>query len=150
MKKYIIGFILGALIFGGIVGVSAYTLFANDIGYTPKYSSWKKSNGEDITNVKDAIDELYTKANEGKTATEVATLTTQGATYTMQNDGFIVGTAKETGDSMAKLFLDNKTLILSDWSGGVYYDVSIYATKDTVVTTRSNGGTYNLTVYEWK
>ena len=63
IKNPIFTFILGAVIFGGIVGVSAYTIFANDIGYTPKDSTWKKSNGEDITNVKDAIDELYNKAN---------------------------------------------------------------------------------------
>ena len=63
IKNPIFTFILGALIFGGIVGVSAYTIFANDIGYTPKDSTWKKSNGEDITNVKDAIDDLYSKAN---------------------------------------------------------------------------------------
>ena len=66
IKNPIFTFILGALIFGGIVGVSAYTIFANDIGYTPKDSTWKKSNGEDITNVKDAIDELYSKANTSK------------------------------------------------------------------------------------
>ncbi len=66
LKSRIFAFILGAVIFGGIVGVSAYTIFANDIGYTPKDSTWKKSNGEDITNVKDAIDELYIKAgNKG-------------------------------------------------------------------------------------
>ena len=64
IKNPIFTFILGALIFGGIAGVSAYTLFANDIRYTPKDSTWKKSNGENITNVGDAIDELYTKANE--------------------------------------------------------------------------------------
>ena len=65
IKNPIFTFILGAVIFGGIVGVSAYTIFANDIGYTPKDTTWKKSNGEDITNVKDAIDELYehTKLN---------------------------------------------------------------------------------------
>lgn len=63
-KSNIFSFILGAVIFGGIVGVSAYTILANDIGYTPSDTTWKKSNGEDITNVKDAIDELYTKANE--------------------------------------------------------------------------------------
>ena len=63
IKNPIFTFILGALIFGGIVGVSAYTILANDIGYTPKDSTWKKSNGEDITNVKDAIDELYSKAS---------------------------------------------------------------------------------------
>jgi len=63
IKNPIFTFILGALIFGGIVGVSAYAIFANDIGYTPKDTTWKKSNGEDITNVKDAIDELYSKSN---------------------------------------------------------------------------------------
>ena len=63
-KGYIFSFLLGAIIFGGIVGVSAYTIFANDIGYTPKDTTWKKSNGEDITNVKDAIDELHSKADQ--------------------------------------------------------------------------------------
>ena len=60
-KSRMFAFILGAVIFGGIVGVSAYTILANDVGYTPKDTTWKKSNGEDITNVKDAIDELYIK-----------------------------------------------------------------------------------------
>jgi hypothetical protein len=59
IKNPIFTFILGALIFGGIVGVSAYTIFANDIGYTPKDSSWE------VDNVKDAIDDLYTKKNGG-------------------------------------------------------------------------------------
>lgn len=67
MKKIInnpiFTFVLGALIFGGIVGVSAYTILVNDIGYTPSDSTWKKTNGEDITNVKDAIDDLYDKTN---------------------------------------------------------------------------------------
>ena len=63
IKNPIFTFVLGALIFGGIVGVSAYTILATDIGYTPKDTTWKKSNGEDITNVKDAVDELYDKAN---------------------------------------------------------------------------------------
>ena len=63
IKNPIFTFILGSLIFGGIVGVSAYTIFANDIGYTPKDSTWKKSDGTNIENVGDAIDELYSKAN---------------------------------------------------------------------------------------
>ena len=66
MKKVftsrIFAFILGAVIFSSIT-VAAHTIFANDIGYTPKDTTWKKSNGEDITNVKDAIDELYNKAS---------------------------------------------------------------------------------------
>ena len=63
IKSRIFAFVLGALIFSGITGVAAYTIFADNIGYTPSDSTWKKSNGEDITNVKDAIDELYIKAN---------------------------------------------------------------------------------------
>ena len=62
-KSNIFSFLLGAIIFGGIVGVSAYTILATDIGYTPSDSTWKKTNGENITNVKDAIDELYLKTN---------------------------------------------------------------------------------------
>ena len=60
MKKGIIGFVLGALIFGSIGVVSAYTILANDIGYTPKDTTWE------VDNVKDAIDELYDKANTSK------------------------------------------------------------------------------------
>lgn len=52
-KSNIFAFVLGAIIFGGIVGVSAYTILANDIGYTPKDTTWE------VDNVKDAIDDLY-------------------------------------------------------------------------------------------
>ena len=57
IKSRLFAFVLGALIFGSIGVVSAYTIFANDIGYTPSDSTWK------VDNVKDAIDELYTEAN---------------------------------------------------------------------------------------
>ena len=63
IKSRVFAFVLGAIIFGSIGIVSAYSIFANDIEYTPKDTTWKKSNGEDITNVKDAIDELYSKAD---------------------------------------------------------------------------------------
>lgn len=63
-RSNIFSFLLGALIFTGITSVAAYSIFANDIGYTPKDTTWKKSNGEDITNVEDAINELYTKSNK--------------------------------------------------------------------------------------
>ena len=56
-KSRIFTFILGAILFGGIGVVSAYTIFANDIGYTPKDTIWK------VDNVKDAIDDLYSKAD---------------------------------------------------------------------------------------
>ena len=60
MKKYLIGFILGAIIFGGIGTVLAYSVFARNIGFTPTDTTWKKSNGDNIDNVEDALNELYT------------------------------------------------------------------------------------------
>ena len=58
IKNPLLTFILGALIFGSIGVVSAYTIFANDIGYTPKDTSWE------VDNVKDAIDDLYIEASK--------------------------------------------------------------------------------------
>ena len=63
IKSRIFSFILGAVIFGSI-GVFAYAYSANQITYTPKDSTWKKSNGEDITNIKDAVDELHNNLNK--------------------------------------------------------------------------------------
>ena len=141
MKKYIIGFILGAIIFGGITGVVAYNLNANEVSYG-------------TGTVKDAIDGLYNKKVNG---VQVATLTTQGASYTMQNDGYIIGTAQSTGvnqsntsGSSASLSINDKKYILSNWNETAINNVSIFAPKNAIVTTRTDGGTYNLTVYEWK
>lgn len=64
IKSRIFAFILGAIIFSSITGVAAYTLLASDIGFTPSDTTWKQSNGEDITNVGEAIDELYNKVNK--------------------------------------------------------------------------------------
>ena len=83
-KSNIFSFLLGAIIFGGIVGVSAYTIFANDIGYTPKDKTWKKSNGEDITNVKDAIDELYNNVNNNIDVDLLWTNQNLGQTFSSQ------------------------------------------------------------------
>ena len=142
MKRIILAFLLGFIVAGSI-GVVAYNYSAKDIAYTPSDSSWN------VTNVGDAIEDL--KRNHGGEGVEVARLTTQGATYTMQNDGYIVGTANRSNNGlMARLYLDNKVLALSQWDEDVNYNVSVYVTKDTTVRTRSDGGTYNLTVYEWK
>ena len=56
-KSNIFSFFLGAIIFGGIVGVSAYTILAKDISYSPKDTTWE------VDNIKDAIDDLYTTLN---------------------------------------------------------------------------------------
>ena len=60
MKQRIIGFILGAVVFGSVGLVSGAILYqASEIGYTPKNNTWKKSNGDKIETIEDAIDELY-------------------------------------------------------------------------------------------
>ena len=56
-KNPIFTFVLGAIIFGGIGTVVAATILAKDVTYPPKDTSWK------VSNVEDAIDSLYTKAN---------------------------------------------------------------------------------------
>ena len=63
-KGYIFSFILGAIVFGSVGTYAAYSVLADNIGYTPKDTTWKKANDEDITNVKDAIDELYSNQYE--------------------------------------------------------------------------------------
>ena len=57
-KSNIFSFMLGAIIFGGIGTVFAYTILAKDVGYTPKDTTWK------VDNVKEAIDDLYNKTNK--------------------------------------------------------------------------------------
>ncbi len=61
LKSRIFSFILGAVIFGGIVGVSAYSILASDIEYTPQDATWE------VDNVSDALNELYIKSSISKT-----------------------------------------------------------------------------------
>ena len=86
-KSRVFTFILGALIFSGITGVSAYNMFAKDIKYTPSDPTWKKSNGDNITNVEEALDELYINSSETKNiGTPFYTITSSGVTYTAPRD----------------------------------------------------------------
>ena len=142
LKSRVFAFILGGIILGSI-GVYASNILASDISYKD-------------TTVDKALDDLYFKANNQKVATQVATLTTKGASYTMQNDGYITGTLLGEGASSyatVRFQNDNNKLVAFSEKGdaNVYTrEVSIYAPKGTIVVTRSDYGTYNLTVYEWK
>ena len=69
-KSNIFSFLLGAVIFSGITGVTAYTILASDVGFTPKNNSWK------VDNLSDAIDDLYAKAKPTYTGTTTFTPTT--------------------------------------------------------------------------
>lgn len=53
-------FIIGAILFSFIGVVSAYTTTANNITFNP---NWKKQNGDEITNVNEAINDLFLKSD---------------------------------------------------------------------------------------
>ena len=132
LKSRILLVIVTAIIFSSITAL-AYNISANEISY---------ENGT----VKDALDSLYNIE-----ATQVATLTTRGATYTMQNDGYIIGTAQGTSTTVATVECsDGKTYILTNEGYTGTRNVSLFIEKGVTVQTRSSSGTYNLTVYEWK
>ena len=64
MKKYAIGFILGAILFSGI-GVAAYTLLSSDVSFSPENSKWQ------VGNVEDALNSLYiSKTSDNYSNTE--------------------------------------------------------------------------------
>lgn len=91
-KDNILAFLLGAVIFGSIGVVSAYSILANDIGYTPNDTTWE------VDNVKNAIDDLYTKkflsslknyeivASQGSTSTRKNV----SISYAAQKDGIAI------------------------------------------------------------
>ena len=58
LKNRIFIFILGGIVCSSVTA-AAYTISAKQIGYTPKDSSWK------VTNVADAITDLYSNAGSG-------------------------------------------------------------------------------------
>ena len=55
IKNPIFMFILGVTLTIGITSVLAYSLFAQDVGYTPKDEEW------DVSDVKNALDDLHDK-----------------------------------------------------------------------------------------
>ena len=147
-KEVIIAFIIG-IILASSIAVYAYSYAAKDVSYT-------KPGTTTSINVETALNELYSKGN--KTPQQVATITTNDrtATYTMQNDGYILGTAgtkTDDGTGANINFTKNETtniVFTTDYRNSNLYTVSLYVTKGTTISVRNDGGIYNLTVYEWK
>ena len=144
LKSRILLAIITAIICITGTAYAATQILASDISY------------KDAT-VDQALDELYIAASKEKVANQVATLTTQGATYTMQNDGYITGTIYSSGSAGGGIIYYNEVdeshrvfLAPSNESASIAFNVNIFAKKGTNVITRSGYGTYNLTVYEWK
>ena len=147
-KGIIISFIIGVIIASSIT-VYAYSYFASDISY-------KKPGTDTTISVETALNELYNKSN--KTPQQVATLTTQDASYIFQNDGYITGTVSPTYNQAggAVYFNSNdpenndNAIFVAEWDVNRIWNCSIFVPKGTAVFTRKNFGTYNLTCYEFK
>ena len=58
-KSRILCFMLGVVSTIGITSVLAYSILANNVGYTPIDETWKKIDGDNIENTQDAIDRLF-------------------------------------------------------------------------------------------
>ena len=78
-KNPIFTFILGAVLFSGITGVVAYQYQASQVSFTPKDKTWK------VDNVKEAIDDLYTKAKPEYTGSTIVTPTTSSQTLSTKD-----------------------------------------------------------------
>ena len=139
--KVVIAFIIGVIISGGVV--YAANISASHVTYEPEDEDWE------VSDVNSALNYLYSKVGT-RPAREVATLTTQGATYTRQIDGYIIGKVAPTCRSGGgQVFFNNVVVFLAAWDECEEADASIYAPKGSIVKTREGYGTYNLTVYEF-
>ena len=141
--KTVVAFILGGLIIGGSVYAATILFQSNIVGYN------NATSGLSATNVQDALDELYNKASRELEPIQVATLTTQGATYTMKHNGYVTGTVVSTyNEAYGIIYVDNEEVFWANWISTDIFHCLIYAPKGAVVKTRTTYGTYNLTVYE--
>ena len=116
LKSRIFSFILGAVIFGFIGVVSAYTLLASDTEYHPKDEDWE------VDNVSDALDYLYENVNleygaaqysvsVGKGNTKTHSITLKPGKYLLISvDGFSAGTPSSVSSSYSA---NSKTIACS-------------------------------------
>lgn len=164
IKNNIFGFILGAIIFGSIVGVSAYTIYANNIGYTPSDTTWKKANGEDITNVEEAINELYASSlSTGYNTIELKygdfqqlgnySTTTKQYTFTTETAGKIIVVMNATGSNSGVTGRTTRyvridgvdmpltNVVADSWQFATYYvgDVAANSTVQSYVSNAASG-----------
>ena len=140
-KEVIISFIVG-IILASSIAVYAYSCAAKDVSYT-------KPGENTPISVEAALNELYSKGN--KTPQQVATLTTQGASYTFQNDGYIKGTVSQTNGMDVWFTIGNNDNFIAcpnDTSSAC--SVCYWVEKGTEVKTQSGRGTWNLILYEFK
>ena len=146
--KWIILVIVLMIIVSGVSVYATTTYLASQVNYI-------KQDGTTVT-VSDALNELYTKTTVS--AQQVGTITTQGTSYTFQNDGYVLGTIKADYNSASGIIYFNEHdenefdggVSIAPYSSNTTFNVRLYAPKGTTLYTRKSYGTYNLTLYEFK
>ena len=125
MKKYIIAFVLGAIIFSGISGVTAYTIMANSIEFQSRNNNWN------VNNVGDALNSLYTM----KTSEDYSTDEKRVGTYI---DGKPIYQKTITNLSITMTWV-NQYLTQSAQINPLINDVDKIVSISSVIFTSSSG-----------
>ena len=132
MKKTIIAFILGGILFSTITATAAYVYTARDIGYQPQDENWSVSNAsEALSSLKSDLNTVNTNVTEYK----------QQITEALADKGVEVDENSSMADIQSGInnmsatdLLDNPDMLSSDYldkyyykeykgrSGSVYYD----------------------------
>lgn len=109
MKKFILGFIIGGILFSGITVFAIHVYHANEIPYSPKNTSWN------VSNVKTALDSLDTDFNNYRSGM-ITILRNKGLTL---NDNADLNDIKTALNNVGS-FSDSKIIMLglATWDDG--------------------------------
>ena len=122
LKTFII--ILGAIIFIGSASALTYSIFAQDVGFTSRDETWKQQDGSDITNVKEALDDLHFELKERKIYCVRLTgnKKTLGSRYGCNlGDGNINYLYILKVGSNTKMLMEKNTVDATSWQGALDY-----------------------------
>ena len=154
LKSRLLCFILGAVIFGSIGVVSAYTLLANDTAFTPTDENWKKEDGTDIEDVASALDYLYENFNLsygdaqyanaiGASNTKTGSITLNKGKYILiTTDGYSAGTPSSASSQQA---VSTKMVECSSGTNCIIKRLAGYNTT-TRATAKENDNQYHYVV----
>lgn len=173
MKKFILGILIGGVVFGTIGATAAYVYTASDIGYQPSDENWNVSNAEEAMNsLKNDLNQVSTDVNNYKSEI-IESLNNNGSELnnnsSMQDIISSIDSLNDTDisllDSHMKLnsigcfrqklenfhTTSNRTLvIMSGWKEGSRNSNTLTCEGATITTLAENQPTYygKLSVYD--
>ena len=142
IKSRVFVFILGAILFSSIT-VFASSYLAKDISFTPKNTNWKKEDGTDITNVKDALDELYVNTIKGEILYEeivhdTTSLTLKSYEFTEKRNAILIVSASH-GNDLSSYYHQLNTPTISNGEMIELYSIGALNTQITGSGGRDDG-----------